>query len=88
MQQHTGPGHSTSAARPEGRTLTIVGFVLAGLALVIAPILLGPAAAICGGIAMSKGDPLGKWALVAGIAATILGFVIGAVVLEMMRGNS
>ncbi len=84
MQQQSGP--STRPAKPEGRTLTIVGFVLADLALLFIPIILGPAGAICGGVAMSKGDPLGKWALVVGIAGTILGMLIGVAVIEAVRG--
>jgi len=54
--------------------------------LLFIPIILGPAGAICGGVAMSKGDPLGKWALVAGIVGTILGMLIGVAVIEAVRG--
>lgn len=70
---------------PEGRTLSIVGFVLAGVAVLIAPIILGPIAAILGGVAMSKGDPLGKWALGAGIAGTIIGIALGTALFMSMR---
>lgn len=74
----------TSAA-PEGRTLTIVAFVLAALAVLFLPIILGPAAAICAGVAMSKGDPLAKWALVTAIVCTIAGMAIGLAVFESMK---
>ena len=82
MQQSTRPG---VRARSEGRTLTIVGFVLAGIAVFFFPIIFGPAGAICGGIAMSKGDPLGKWALIAGIAGMVLGMIIGVALISSMN---
>lgn len=75
----------TTAGKPEGRTLSIVAFVLAGIAVFIVPIILGPIAAILGGIAMSKGDPLGRWALAAGIAGTIIGMALGAALVASMR---
>ncbi len=75
----------TTAGKPEGRTLSIVGFVLAGISVFVAPIILGPIAAILGWIAMSKGDPLGRWALAAGIAGTIIGFALGAALIMSMR---
>lgn len=74
----------TSAA-PEGRTLTIVAFVLAAITVLFFPIILGPAAAICAGVAMSKGDPLAKWALFTAIACTIAGMAIGYAVFESMQ---
>ncbi len=79
------PGMRTQSTTPEGRTLTIVGFVLAGLAIIVVPIVLGPVAAVLGGIAMKKGDPLGRWALIAGIAATIVGMALGAAFFMSMR---
>lgn len=74
----------TSAA-PAGRTLTIVAFVLAALAVIFFPIVLGPVAAICAGVAMSKGDPLAKWALTAAIVCTIAGMAIGYAVFTSMQ---
>ena len=66
-----------------GRSYTITGFVLAAVALVLLPIVFGPAAAIFGGIGYSKGDkPLGMWAVAAGVAATIGGMVLAAIVLS------
>jgi Na+/phosphate symporter len=58
------------------RTLTIVGFVLAGIAVLFAPPVFGLAAVVLGIIAHTKGDPLGKWAIVAGIAGAIVGMVL------------
>lgn len=79
MATHHTDTHARAGA-PEGRTLSIVAFVLAAVAVFVIPIVLGPIAAILGGVAMSKGDPLGKWALTAGIAATIVGMALGAAV--------
>jgi cytochrome c biogenesis protein CcdA len=76
---------TTRTQAPEGRTLSIVAFVLAGVAIFIAPIILGPIAAILGGVAMNKGDPIGKSALAAGIAGTIIGLALGAAILLYMR---
>lgn len=65
--------------------MTIVGFVLAAIAVFFLPIVLGPAAAIFGGVGYGKGDRLGMWALVAGIAATILGMALGAIVWQQAQ---
>lgn len=76
---------TAKSGTPEGRTLSIVAFVLAAVAVFIVPIILGPIAAILGGVAMRKGDSLGRWALAAGIAATIIGMVVGAAFMMSMR---
>lgn len=80
IQQQSG-----SSATPAGRTYTIIAFVLAALAVLFVPILLGPVAAILAGIGMSKGDPLAKWALVTAIVCTIAGFVLGYAAFEAMN---
>lgn len=46
------------------------------------PIILGPAAIICAGIALSQGDPLARWALGVSIACTVAGFLIGYLAFE------
>lgn len=81
----TDPAQGQSGATPAGRTYTIIAFVLAAVALLFFPIVLGPAAAILAGIGMSKGDPIAKWALVAAIVCTIGGFAIGYAVFEATR---
>src|SRR5687768_12287730 len=65
-----------------GRTYTIIGFVLAGLAVLFAPIILGPAAVILGVIGLQKGDPLGKWAAIAGVAGMLAGLALAAALLS------
>lgn len=63
-----------------GRTLTIIGFVCAALALFILPIVFGPAAIVLGIVGWRQGDSLGVWAAVAGAVALVAGLVIAAMV--------
>ena len=68
--------------RSAGRPWTIAGFVLAAIGLVFLPIFLGPAAVFVGVVGLRKGDPLGKWAVLAGVAATVLGIVVAAILVS------
>lgn len=68
--------------RPEGRTWTVVGFVLAAAAVIIFPIFLGPAATACGVVGLRKGDQLGKWAAIAGVAGTVVGVLLAAALVD------
>lgn len=79
MATHPSETRTTTNA---GRGFTVTGFILAAAALVIVPIILGPAGAIFGGVGHAKGDSLGKWAIAAGVLATILGMAIGAWILS------
>ena len=65
-----------------GRVYTVVAFVLAGLALIFLPLVLGPVGVGLGAVGHSKGDPLGKWAMVAAGVATIVGMVLGFVAFQ------
>ncbi len=77
---------ATSTAKP-GRTLSIVGAVLAALAIIVLPIILGPIGAILGFIGNSKGDkPFGMYVGIGGIVTTIVGMVLGAIVFNSMVG--
>ena len=80
--QETRTAGTDNASTQAGRRFTIIGFVLSAVALILAPILFGPAGAIFGGIGWSKGDRLGMWAVVAGVVATLLGFALAAWVLN------
>lgn len=62
--------------------MVIIAFVLAALGLLFIPIILGPAAVILGIIAMRRGDPLGRWAIVAGVASLVIGIVLAAAVVS------
>jgi len=61
--------------------LSIIAFVMAGVALIFFPPVFGLAGVILSIIAISKGDPLGKWALGASIAGAVLGFALAILVL-------
>jgi Na+/H+-dicarboxylate symporter len=64
----------------QSNVLSIVSFVLSALAVVILPIVFGVLAIICGGVAVSRKERLGKTALAVSIVATILGFALGYLV--------
>jgi hypothetical protein len=70
-----------TSRRSDARILTIISFVLGAVALLFVPIVLGPVGAVLGFVGMARGDkPLGMWAGIWCIAATIIGMVLGAVV--------
>jgi hypothetical protein len=73
--------HSAAPVPNTARVLVIVSFVLDAIALVFLPIVLGPVGAVLGFVGYAQGDKkLGLWAGIAGIAATIIGMILGAVV--------
>jgi hypothetical protein len=67
-------------ASSTGRVLSILGFVFGAIAVIFLPIVFGPAGIICAGVAISKGDRLGKPALAVAVVGMIVGFILGAVV--------
>jgi hypothetical protein len=78
----TGPSfvpRVADVARP-GHGLTIVSFVLAAVSLGIFPIITGPAAIVCAGVALNRKEPNAAIALAVAIVALIVGMFIGAVV--------
>jgi hypothetical protein len=62
------------------RLFVIISFVLSAIAVFLLPIVFGPAAIVTGAVGLRKGDPLGRWAVGVAVVATILGFVLGAIV--------
>lgn len=68
------------ATAREGRGYTIAAFVLAALALLFAPIFLGPAGVALGVVGLRKGDPLGKTAVIAAIVAMVVGIALAVIV--------
>ena len=80
-----GPGSAVPPPpqRPPGRVLSIVAFVLAGVALILLPPFCMVAGIILSVIAITRGDPLGKWALGASIAGGVVGMVLGVLVLGL-----
>lgn len=86
MQTRTQTEHSPagagSAPSSTARTLTVIAFVLAAIAVFFLPPVFGIAGIVCASIAMVKGDALGKWALTASIAGLVIGMVLAYVVLH------
>lgn len=86
MQTRTQTEHPSagtgSAPSSTARTLTVIAFVLAAIAVFFLPPLFGIAGIVCASIAMVKGDALGKWALAASIVGLVLGMILGYVVLQ------
>lgn len=75
-----------TGASSNARVFSIVGAVLAVLALIVLPIVLGPIGAILGFVGYSKGDkPFGLYVGIGAIVVTIIGMVLGAVVLSSMQ---
>lgn len=76
----------TRSTNKPGRTLTIVGAVLAVLALVVLPIVLGPVGAVLGFVGYSKGDkPVGLYVGIGGIVTTIVGILIGVAMFQSLK---
>jgi len=75
-------GSAAATTSTTARTLTVVAFVLAAIAVFFLPPVFGVAGIVCASIAMVKRDPLAKWALTASIAGLIVGMVLGYLVLR------
>lgn len=61
-------------------TFSILAMVLGGLALLVLPIVFGPAAIILGVIALTKKEKLAPVGLAVGILGLVVGMIIGAIV--------
>lgn len=79
---HAGPAPATNA----GRGYSIAGMVLGLGALIVLPILLGPAGIALGYVGHRKGDRLGRTAMIVAGIGMVAGFVIGFVLLQQMGG--
>jgi hypothetical protein len=72
-----------TSRRSDGRILTIISFVMGVIALLFVPIIVGPVGAVLGFVGNARGDkPMGMWAGIWCIAATIIGLVLAAVVIN------
>jgi thiol:disulfide interchange protein len=71
---------TSTRSTTSGRTMTIISFVLSGIALFFFPPVFGGAALITGVVARSKGDHLATWAIVASVVAIVAGMAIGAAI--------
>lgn len=83
-QSPTAPGNPAATPAATTPVLSIITFVLSAVAVLFLPIVFGLAAIVTGIIAVVRKERLGKVALVVAVAATVLGFVLGAVVFAAM----
>lgn len=74
------------AATSDKNTLSIIAIVLGVIALLILPIVFGPAGIICGVVAMNRKERLAKVGLIVAIAGTVLGFVVGFLFVSAFGG--
>jgi hypothetical protein len=64
--------------RSTARVCTILGFVFAAIAVVFFPIVFGLVAIVLAIVGYNLGDrDLGKWAIIAAVAGTVLGLLLG-----------
>lgn len=68
-----------------GRTLTVIGFVCAVLALMVLPVLFGAAAVAFGAVGWWSGDRWGKWAVLAGVVCAVAGVAASHVAVNNSR---
>ncbi|MEC3951894.1 DUF4190 domain-containing protein [Nocardia sp. CDC153] len=81
------PGGAEYGAPPPrsgSQVFSIIGFVCAGLALLLCPIL-GIVGIVLGVVGNNKGEPLGKWAAIAAGVCMIIGIGIGLAVVGSSR---
>jgi hypothetical protein len=64
----------------QSNTFSILAIVLGGLALLVFPVVFGPAAIILGVVGLTKKERLAPIGLTVGILGLVLGMVIGALV--------
>ncbi|WP_433601375.1 hypothetical protein ACQPXH_06330 [Nocardia sp. CA-135953] len=68
--------HSTPGPRSGSQTLSIIGFVCAGISLLFCPYLFGPVGIILGIIGHKKGESLGKWAAFVSAISLVIGLIL------------
>lgn len=74
---------SSAAGTGTARTMSIIGAVMAVIAVVLFPIVFGPIGAVLGFAAHAKGDrPLGLIVGIGAIVATIVGMLLSAAVMS------
>ncbi|MFY7862717.1 MAG: hypothetical protein ACOVN6_02150 [Rhodoluna sp.] len=66
--------------KSSSNTFSILAIVLGGLALLVLPIVFGPAAIILGVIGITKKEKLAPIGLTVGILGMVVGVFIGAVI--------
>jgi hypothetical protein len=76
------PVMGAPVATKQGNGLSIAAIVMGVLSILFLPIILGPAAIICGVIATRRNEPLGKVGLIVGVVGMLAGFILGAIVVS------
>jgi len=66
--------------KSSSNTFSILAIVLGGLALLVLPIVIGPAAIILGVIGITKKEKLAPIGLTVGILGMVVGIFIGALI--------
>ena len=66
-----------------GSGFSIAAFVLAAIAVLVLPVVFGLLAIIFGAVAMRRGEPRGRLALILAVAGTVVGFALGVLVGRM-----
>ncbi len=61
---------------PPAQGIAVLGAGVAAMAIFVIPLLLGPLAMILGGVAIKKGEPRGKWVIVAAPVCIVLGLLL------------
>ncbi|GIG36520.1 hypothetical protein [Cellulomonas pakistanensis] len=79
-------GYGVSTPATGTPVLSIITFVLAAIGLFFLPIVFGLAGIVTGIVAVVRKERLGKIALIVAVAATVLGFVLGAIAFNAVQG--
>lgn len=61
-----------------GQLAAIVGVFAASFAIWILPLIMGPVAMICGGVAMYRGESRGRWVILLAVVCIGLGLIVHA----------
>jgi hypothetical protein len=64
----------------QSNTFSILAFVLGGVALLVFPVVFGPAAIVLGVVGLVKKERLAPIGLTVGILGTLLGMFLGAII--------
>src|SRR5215472_8796565 len=72
----SGPGYGGPSGPQQSNGLAIAGIICGALAFLIAPIILGPAGLILGGIAKSRGQRLANAALIVAGLGLVVGIIL------------
>jgi hypothetical protein len=68
---------SPSQGLQPAQAVAVLGAGVAGMAIFVIPLVLGPLAMILGGVAIAKGESRGKWVIVAAAVCIVLGLLLG-----------